>query len=284
MVGTLTLYILVLAFTAVLPAQERAFDPQTELCNLIVNTDTFDYTEDYLRKVKTLVEHHGANPAKKCGDNFNPYLLPHYVFRLIAPTSEMTPLNLAAAKGIIPFLKYFIEELKINPNTGMGTLGGSPILYSSIQCRPNATEYLLKKGAKVYNTTWYPLESIIALLYVKNRLEYLRRMDEYRRTKNKATKYDAKVWKHALKNCYDTIEVLLKYGADPNYIPEVPESSEMHGSTLLHYAAKSGFLELYDLLVKYGAYEGAKNSRGQTPKELLRMYGRQRIKITFDQD
>jgi len=67
---------------------------------------------------------------------------------------------------------------------------------------------------------------------------------------------------------YETSELLLERGADPN-------SSDLSGNTILMGAAFKGDAEMIKLLVQRGAQKDLKNHKGLTAEEWASAFGRQ---------
>lgn len=69
----------------------------------------------------------------------------------------------------------------------------------------------------------------------------------------------------------DAVGYLLKVGADPNVVPEMPNAT---GSTALHEAADLGELKSIELLLGAGADVNARNALGETPLYMAASAGR----------
>jgi ankyrin repeat protein len=139
----------------------------------------------------------------------------------------MTPLTKAAEDGDVAMINILLNEgTNIDePNPGKWKL--SPLGWSLYNCKFDAAELLLKKGAKVNSTDTVAYTPLALATYCKN-----------------------------VNSSF--LEHLIQKGADVNY-------KNTEGWTSLHYASYSGNDDVAKLLIGKGADVNARDSLGATP-------------------
>ena len=185
----------------------------------------------------------GAHPLKICFYHFEEV-------KGYWKHSTATPYKTAIKMAIMPVVRFVFEKMKISPQTPHIEGIGAPINH--LPCDKDLVMYFLNKGLDPN----YLVKDQEGYTVVDPFLFPL--IDEYRVPIAGSEKEEAIV----RKRCRDLIELLLIKGADPN----------IRGSgnnTPLHTLHKSKDpLNIYKLLIKYGAREDIKNKLGLTPKDI----------------
>ena len=185
----------------------------------------------------------GAHPLKICF-----YLFDEVRGYWMHNTS--TPYETAIDMAIMPVVKLIFEKMKISPQTPNIGIYGAPI--NRLPCDPQVIRYFLQKGVDPN----YVLREKNGSAVVKTFLYPL--ILRYESPIGRTEKEEALI----RKQCKDSIEIVLKNGGDPNI-------KFYNDHTVLHYLRKNKDpLNVYGLLVKYGAKENIKNKFGKTPKDL----------------
>jgi ankyrin repeat protein len=151
-----------------------------------------------------------------------------FVMLQLTSCAIMTPLTAAAKYGDVARINELLNEgAKVDePNSGKWS--ATPLYWSLFECKFEAAELLLKRGANVNSTDSYGSSPLYLAVCCKN----------------------AKL---------SFIEHLIRKGADVNY------KNKHDGLTSLHHASSSGSVGLAKLLIDKGADVNALDNKGTTP-------------------
>jgi ankyrin repeat protein len=166
-------------------------------------------------------------------------------------TYFQTPLNLVAARGLIPEAKRLIERgALVNPELKDPLNGRTPLEEACARGHAEMAEVLLGFGAEIY----FPRTFNVFLAKGK--------------FGEKVFKLPRALYRAVESGDVATVKVLSRYGADltdENSIREIRSCHAVHYETLLHGAVTSGNVQMLDHLVKHGLEVDAKDSCGDTP-------------------
>ena len=165
-------------------------------------------------------------PKSKLTRLFALIVLPLVILQLTG--CQMTQLSAAAKEGDVANINKLLNEGAKIDELPEGRWSATPLYWSLFNCKFEAAELLLKKGANVNLADSYgssPLHLAVRCKKVKLSL----------------------------------IEQLIQKGADVNY------KNTADGLTSLHYASSSGSVDVAKLLIDKGAHVNAVDNKGTTP-------------------
>lgn len=166
------------------------------------------------------------------------------------------PLNLVAARGLIPEAERLVERgATVNPALKNPLVERTPLEVACAQGQAAMVELLLRQGAQIYRDREldvFPSEKALKLV-------------------KKVFSVPSALYRAVESGDVATVEILVKHGVDLRDQIATEQARSCHGmwhESLLHRAAASRSAkshEMVEYLGKHGAELGARDSLGDTP-------------------